>query len=218
MNLKDLRDGFRNQADDAVSPFLWEDPEVNQFFNEAENEACQRALLLEDSDSPRICRISLTAGKASYTLSPLVIEVRRARVASERHTLEFRNEEWLDQNYCFGWETRTGVPKYAILSKTKFRPVPIPEASDTVLMTVFRLPEEPMVDNEDEPEIQEVYHYRLIDWALRCAYLKQDADTYDPVKAAAAEARFTASFGERPDANVLRKQARRKPTIVRSVF
>ncbi len=48
----------------------------------------------------------------------------------------------------------------------------------------------------------------------RCAYLKQDAETFDKMKAGEYGALFTASFGERPDANVQRKQRDRRPPVV----
>ncbi|WP_132750411.1 hypothetical protein [Simplicispira metamorpha] len=51
-------------------------------------------------------------------------------------------------------------------------------------------------------------------WVYRCAYLKQDAETFDKMKAGEYGALFTASFGERPDANVQRKQRDRRPPVV----
>ena len=65
-------------------------------------------------------------------------------------------------------------------------------------------------------KIPERFHERLMDWVLHRAYLKQDADTFDPNKAATSLALFVQAFGERPDANVQRKQRDRQPPIVQS--
>ena len=44
--------------------------------------------------------------------------------------------------------------------------------------------------------------------------LKQDAEVFDTSKAATSLALFVQSFGERPDANVQRKQRDRRPPVV----
>jgi hypothetical protein len=46
-------------------------------------------------------------------------------------------------------------------------------------LAVYRLPLNPLCQDSDEPEIPQQHHIRLLDWVLRCAYLKQDPDTYD---------------------------------------
>ena len=83
-------------------------------------------------------------------------------------------------------------------------------------MTVFRGALKPLRADLDtaKPEIHERFHERLMDWVLHRAYLKQDADTFDPGKAAQSLALFVQAFGERPDANVQRKHRDRRPPVV----
>jgi hypothetical protein len=50
------------------------------------------------------------------------------------------------------------------------------------------------------------------------AYLKQDAETFNPIKAAEYLGLFEQAFGERPDANVQRKRRDKRPRVVRMIF
>ena len=83
-------------------------------------------------------------------------------------------------------------------------------------MTVFRGALKPLSADLDtaKPEIQERFHERLMDWVLHRAYLKQDAEVFDPNKAAQSLALLVQAFGERPDANVQRKHRDRRPPVV----
>lgn len=73
-----------------------------------------------------------------------------------------------------------------------------------------------MAADDDAPEIHERFHRRMIDWALRCAYLTQDADTFDEQAAMKYEAAFDRSFGVRLDSNVQRKHRSKRPNTVKS--
>ena len=90
--------------------------------------------------------------------------------------------------------------------------------ADTLALTVYRGALKPLSADIDtgKPEIPERFHERLMDWVLHRAYLKQDAETFDPAKAAQSLALFIQSFGERPDANVQRKRRDKRPPLVRS--
>ena len=55
-----------------------------------------------------------------------------------------------------------------------------------------------------------------MNWALRCAYLRPDADGYDRDQAQLHETLFERDFGARPDANVQRKQRDKRPRLVKS--
>lgn len=66
----------------------------------------------------------------------------------------------------------------------------------TTLPTVHRGALKPLSADIDQakPEIHERFHDRLMDWVLHRAYLKQDADTFDPNKAAVSLGLFRAVF------------------------
>jgi hypothetical protein len=229
VTLAELRTALRQRLDDLASPQLWSDDELTAYLNEAQREAAERALLLYDSSSS-VTQLRVSAGTALYNVDPLVLRIDRAVLASNGNVLRRTTTDELDNEVChwlyidaYGvasantpWELRTGQPRGYIEQIGSIRLVPIPTSDDLVKLSLWRVPLEDMADDGDEPEIPPRHHARLIDWGERCAYLKRDSDTYDANKAALAEARFTAFFGERPDANVQRKRQIRRVPIVRA--
>ena len=51
MTLSELRTLTRQRLRDTVKPYFVSDLEIDAYLNEAEREACERALLIEDFDS-----------------------------------------------------------------------------------------------------------------------------------------------------------------------
>lgn len=206
---------FRNRAGDADrAPPLWLDEEIIGYLNEAQNEACERASLILDISTAAVCQIAVVAGTATYNVDPRVLEIKRAKLDSATRPLVETSIEQLDEEMP-GWETKTGTPTHFFqTSDTSLTLVPTPIANDTLRQRVIRLPLQPMTGPEDEPEIAERHHYRMLDWAHRCGYLKEDAETINKARASEHEAAFTANFGERPSANVQRKRRDRRPPVV----
>ena len=214
MNLADLISAFRARADDTAEPYLWSDEEVTLYLNEAVAEAAQRARLIQDSTTPAITQIAVTASNADYVLDASVLAVDRVKLASQPRPLVRTTVAELDANYP-GWESHIGQPKFFTEVEGYLSIIPQSPMDDTLSLTVYRLPVAPMAADTDEPEIHAKYHYRLLDWALRCAYLKNDSETLDKSKAADYQALFEQSFGVLPDANVQRKQRAHQATTVR---
>lgn len=230
MNVEQFIATFRSVLDDKAKSLeggtgdtLWSDEEIVGYLNEAVNEVAERALLIEDHTTPAACLITLQAGVAEYALHPSVIKIKRVswngRPLCETSTEELDCER-------LAWETLAGRPtSYIHSGADTLRLFRIPRAEDlavasTLALTVYRTPLTPFsVDDPFEvPEVKALYHDRLMQWMYRCAYLKQDADAFDPNAAAKHEAAFTASFGQRPDANVQRKRRDKRPPVVRMRF
>lgn len=214
MTLVDLISAFRARTDDATEPHLWSDDEVALYLNEAQADAAQRAKLIRDTTTPEVTQIAVTASGTDYPLHASVLSVERAKLASQSRPLEPITVAELDASYP-GWENMVGQPKFYVEDNGRIRLVPQSPMDDTLSLTVFRLPLVEMKQDTDAPEIHAKYHYRMLDWALRCAYLKQDSETLDKGKAGEYQAMFEQSFGMLPDANVQRKQRARQSTIVK---
>lgn len=214
MNRADLISAFRTRADDVTEPQLWSDDEVALYLSEAEAEAAVRARLIKDGTTPAVTVIAVTASAQDYPLHESILDIDRAKLDSQQRPLERRTIAELDAT-CPGWESKTGTPRFFVEDNGHIRLVPQPAVADTLRLTVYRLPLEPLKAEDSEPEIHGKYHYRLIDWALRCAYMKPDSETLDKVKAGEYGALFDASFGIKRDANVERKQREAVPTIVK---
>lgn len=128
---------------------------------------------------------------------------------------------WLGTN----WRNQTGEPRYYIQDQARIQLVPKPiqvtgSTPESIKLGVFRTPteDEEMECDDDKPVIPAHWHQRLVDWALFRMYSKKDAETYDPNRAALAQAAFEDSFGKRVDANVVRKRNQRTRRTVACAF
>ncbi len=223
MQVGDFIQEFREAVDDCLEPHFWPDEVIVRYLNEAVQEACERALLIEDRTTPAVCSLPVVANQATYNLHPSVLRIKRATLNGG--LIDETSVEELDEESS-RWETRQGTPRRFIFEPAagsavpRLRLVSIPTAAGTVGLTVYRGALKPLAAERptDVPEIPVRFHLRLLDWMFHRAYLKQDADTFDPNKAAVSLTLFEQEFGARPDANVQRKQADRQPPIVRCVW
>lgn len=197
MNLEELRSRFRSEVRDNVEPYFASDEEIDAWMNEAQEEACRRALLLVDSTSAAATAAFL-AGAKGVDLHASVIFVRRAILAASSIPLQPVVSRTMDEMVP-GWEgsmdsvPRTFVPDWQT-GYLRFWP-PALDAG-TVKLTVVRTPLLPMVGDGDKPEIRPQYHAYLLDWAKFRYYSTQDADSYDPKKADKHEVAFIKQFGQ----------------------
>jgi hypothetical protein len=220
MKVADFITEFRDTVSDNVEPYFWSSENIVRYLNEAVQEACERAKLIEDRATSVVCSINLRAGESTYALHSSVFEIKR--LTFRGRPLDESSVEELDSDSP-GWEVRSGTPRVFIFEQgsgaqpPRVRLVPTPTAADAVALTVYRGALKPLSADLDQvkPEIHERFHERLMDWMLHRAYLKQDADTFDPNKAAVSLGLFVQAFGERPDANVQRKQRDRRPPVVK---
>jgi len=71
------------------------------------------------------------------------------------------------------------------------RALPTPDAADTLGLIVYRYPlEDISAAHPGELEIPERFHQYLVDGICSFAYLKQDAETFNPTKSNEAQERF----------------------------
>lgn len=226
MTPQELIDHLRGEIlDDAADGQLWTDDNLVRYLNAAVNEACERAWLIEDRFTPACCVIPLVAGQAEYPLHKSVLKVKR--VAWGREILAPTSTEALDDDH-FGWENAQGRPEAFIESSSNgIRLSRIPRAADvaatpSLQLTVYRTLLCPLTINgqldTELPDIKPIYQLRLLWWAAHLAFLKRDAEAFDPVRANEFEAMFTRAFGQRRDANVERKHRDRRPPVVRMRF
>lgn len=221
MKVDDFIQRFRTHLKDEAEPFFWSSEEIVGFLNESVQEACERARLIEDRRTADICSLVVVVDQDTYNLHSSVFEVKR--LALDGRVLDETSVEELDCDVP-GWESRRGTPRQFIFEQASgaspacIRLVPTPTKSGTVALTVYRSALKPLSPDIGfgKPEIAERFHERLLDWAYHRAYLKQDADAFDPSKAAQSLALFVQAFGERADANVQRKHRDRSPPLVHS--
>lgn len=215
MQVGDFITTFRELASDNEFPPFWSDERIVSYLNEAVQEACERAKLIED----RSMSLAVEPGQDTYSLHPSVFEIKR--LTFRGRPIDETSVEELDCD-APGWELRSGQPRLFIFEQAsggqppKVRLIPTPVTAEDAGLTVYRGARKELSANNVSalPEIPTRFHERLMDWVMHRAYLKQDADTFDPAKAATSLALFVQAFGERPDANVQRKHRDRRPPIV----
>lgn len=209
MNLQQLIDQFRIDADDLVSnPPLWQREWIAAWLNEAQAEAAVRKRLIYEASNPAVCEIAVTAGQATYSLHPSIYELATLRFklagASHSEPVRLKTREELDRIRP-GWRDRSdSCPRFAVQDDTSITLVDRPSAAGTLFLEGYRLPLKALANDSDKPEIHSAHHRHLVQWALHRAFSKPDADAHDPGRAATAETAFTAYFGPRPDADLRR--------------
>jgi len=203
MNLRELRQhGRKESADDRATPPLFSNEEWKDALNDAINEACIRARLIENEE------IALRNGAGSRRYAVIPDHVWRIEnVRFNGRKLLLVDKTMLDASEGEQWEERTAdvpIACYEISGKLRF--YPIPDTVGDIRVHGFCTPEKPLEDDDDEPEsIRSRLHVKLIDWALHCLYSKKDADLYDGVQADKYEAAFERTFGPRPDEKAMRR-------------
>jgi hypothetical protein len=215
MNVGQYIERFRRERKDAAEPYLWESAEiVDDWLNDAIEEACQRAHLIEDGTSA-FTSFNVAADALGAQLPGYVLKV--LRVVAGGKLLEETSIAELDDKEGVTWETRKGEPRRFVFDQSGYlRLFPIPSETVAVKIRVSRLPMDRLsADLEtEEPEIAQQWHVKLLNWVYRCALMKNDAETIDLNKAADFEARFIADFGIRENANVERKHRDKTPPVV----
>lgn len=85
MLLAKLISDCRTRLDDVAEPFLWSDDDLTDYANDAENEACERALLLEEDSLAHVVSgvtIAQTAGVATaHKVAHGFLDGQRVRLA-----------------------------------------------------------------------------------------------------------------------------------------
>jgi hypothetical protein len=164
--------------------------------------------------SAAILNMTVQDGLAKYPLHSSIIRLRD--VSLDGRFLTGKSREWLNETFPRGWEQLSGDPQHFLDPQQKFlQLVRKPVAGAALRLFVYRRPLVPMINDSDSPEIPAHLHRLLPDWAAYLSYSKRDSETYDEKRAMDHLARFTANFGERPSADVRRKQEARREHQVR---
>ena len=200
MNSTELLDLFRTQTHDIKRPYLWSDPEIWAYMNEAQNEFCRRTEGISDSTS-EACSVYACVGEPYSALHPSILNIRHAqRVSDDRQVFVANFQDIisgrLDNDYGRSRPPRLdllpGSVDYLVIGmeRNKARLVKVPEVEDTINLIIFRLPLEPIIGEDQKFEIEPVHHYSLLMWMKHLGYSKEDAETFDKTKAAEHGAKF----------------------------
>lgn len=188
MKLHELRESVRSTLRDNISTtdaaieFYWSDADLNEYLNEGYNIFCRSTKIIRDSLSP-MCSLTVALDAQHIALSPLVIDIERAKASWSSTKLTRTTVDELDEDDP-EWIGKAGVPsQYTLEFSSNYLTLDRKaSAAGTIALTIRRMPLVEMTAATDVPEFKAQYHWMLKDYALFRAFMKQDSETYNPEK------------------------------------
>lgn len=220
MNTTELYEFFRGVVDDVEEPYLWSDAEVFTYMDSAQKMFCRLYGGIPDVQSDATV-VDVVTGEKYADLHPSVLYIQSARLVSTGQLLSVVNATQhiqLDTDYG-RWLSQpnpdtTGPIKAMIIGEQEdiARWVYVPEADDTVELTIRRLPLKSLTGLEQTLEIPERHHEYLALWMQHRSFLKNDAETFDRGRSNQTRDDFVAYCQE------ARKEWDRKKYVPRTVM
>jgi hypothetical protein len=193
MTITDLINEARaDLLNDLATPYLWSDTQLTRFANEAIVEACQRAPLIA-----RVSTVSIVAGTATYAINGTIRQLLYAKLALSLSPLLQTTDAELSMRVSTDWRLREGTPTHYLKAGHRLTLYPKPVVNDTLALSTSNVPDDAFDLDED---IDAVYHKPLLFYIAYKALMMNDADTYNPLKAADFLRMFTEVFGARKTA------------------
>ena len=203
---------------------LWTSDEMDRYINRIYRDIARKTLCIYDTSTVDVCLIASTpvdyttyepgtidyiwandpnnwlyqkdVAPYLYPLHKSILEVKEVKWTTRPWKLtNVSAEKWQTNPW---WENVIGAPTECALDledgklALNFRS----EDTDTLRLSVSRLPLVDMVSDSDSPEFKEDYHYLFKNCILSLMYLKQDVDTFDKEKADSAKADFLQDIDE----------------------
>jgi len=220
LTLADLRRRARSRLDDeGASNYLWSDQVLLDCINDTLIDAAIRANLTVQCGLaiPFVQNVDLT-WKAQYALPSNTLSVRGVYLLSQPEVNLIETSYRRIRQLAFGRPTQVGSPYSYALDQTQAGTgddlgnlvrtitfIATPDKEDTAIVDVVRLPA-PLEYDEDVPEMDGMWHPDLVYGITGLAYLKKDADTFDPKRSQRDLQIFEDRFGPRLPAVVLRER------------
>jgi len=182
---------YRREMRDVETPYLVEDADLYTYMADAQKWFCRLTEGIEDSRTDKVTLLSLTAAEDWYQLSPLVLKVRAVRRASTGEPVRVVDDEDTDVE-GIRFDGRTGPVRAVVTGRDRnaVRMWPVPDATEDLRLTVFRLPLRDPSDSYPKLEIREEHHLALLDWMKHKVYSIPDAELYDRNRASEHELKF----------------------------
>lgn len=207
----ELIQDFRRQVDDLVEPYLWSDEEIRDYFDEAEDDFCERTNALYDQ-----LNFDYVAGQEWLSLPSYITDIRAAADGNYRVVAVRNRAPWEeaigrdDYGIHFNandWPLVTGPTVIALITDLRLDQVrlyPIPSVNGSIILDVYR---RPVVSLAERPELEVTDRKQqrvIFTEACALAYGKHDAEAYNPKMAEALHLEYLQACDE------LARSARRR--------
>lgn len=183
---------FRCDAIDDVEPYLWSNPEVYRYINDAYFMFVRLTGGIPDGSSS-VTRLVAAEGVATTPIDESIMRVRTARNVTDNYqplkVINVQDEEdFLTDDYGLiraDSYTTIGKVRCMVIGEEEgyVRWVNIPDDDADISLVVERLPLNPITrDRQLFTGVREEHQYHLLKWVRHLAYRKQDADSFNLVK------------------------------------
>jgi hypothetical protein len=202
VNSTQLYELFRSDTTDTVPPYLWTDVEVFSYMNDAYTMFVRRIGGIPDYYTDSVCLVTAKKEVETTKIHPKILFIREAHLEPKGEKVKVVNmqdDEYM-QDEDYGLVRRIAVSKnighvrYLVIGiqDDVVKWVNIPDADYQVRLLVERLPLDDITGlGQEFDNVKDHHHLYFLCWMKHLAYSKQDADTFDKVKAAEEEARFS---------------------------
>lgn len=169
---------------DLAEPYLWSNTDVYGYLDDAQKMHCRQTDGIQDATTADVVDIEVDDTTDWVTLHPTIRRIRSARRLDTGRPIEIINDEDMLTRGWFFDGRRTSVRALVIgAEEGKARVYPASNETFVIKLNVFRMPLTSITDEDQDFEIAEEHHRHLLLWARHLAYLKQDAETFDRLKA-----------------------------------
>ncbi len=201
MEVAELLELFRLETDDISEPFLWSDAEFFIYLSDAQDTFTRRIGGIADSSSS-ITKITFKINDTFVKYDERILRIKSAmddqnRKITLRNSDNFEDNPGMSDDYGSmvnaGLDDgRTGPLRYLVtdIEEDKIRLYPLPDKAGFIRLYVYRQPLNRIVNADSILEIQSHHHLALLDWVKYKAFMKQDVETFDQVKAEDMRATF----------------------------
>lgn len=181
MTAGDLLDLFRQRAFDTVEPYLWPDPEVIGFIDEAQTDFVRMMGGLRDARNDDVTLISIVAGDEYVPLDKRVLTIVSARRLSDNKPVAV-----ISPVHDAARAEPVPGPVFALVvgeTEGEARLVNIAATAEDLRLVVRRLPLERIADLGDELEVRDEHAAWLLPGMMALAFAKPDTEVYNKKKA-----------------------------------
>lgn len=206
---------WEDLAEDDVeaAQLRWSNEELTAYINEAQNRACRASYLIKKAESD--FDIAVTAGTAIYQLDTRIIRLKNVEIASVGKSLI--PVEYEDLMNIRNWRIKQGTPDSYVIDESdkQITLYPIPLVDDTLSLIYYRLPLLTLDwgSSSNDLEIPSEYQLEMLDYAAHMAYLKDEANTFDPQRAEYYRKKFITNFTDTSVYGELRRKRSKGRTV-----
>lgn len=206
MTLADLITRCRIESGDDKEPYFISDEAYVGWLNDALIEACIRGRLLYERDDFQLVYLDFPVDTDTVSLPEKWIEIDSAGIVIHGHhvlQLPILSPEEVRSKYPKDYQSYDSMPVCVVMNDTKLSIFPASSKPLTLKVSGYRLADI-LSDMKDVPEIHELHHRHLVDYALYHAFSVPDAEFFDENRAMISKKAFDDYFGLPKDSDFRR--------------